>query len=261
MFETFTYETDRNLRGTAIFVVLVSLYTAFIVALFPSFKNVDIEQIIEAYPEVVRQAFGIQAIATVEGFLAAQIYTFIWVLLLGLYFAYQGGSLIATDIERDRMDLLLTLPLSRSQLLVEKFASVLVPILALNIGVGAVIYGVVFAVGESIDLGSLAMVHLLSIPYLLTCTAIGVILSVGVARADIAQRAGIGIVFALYLVESVAASADGFEFLQYVSPTHYYKPTEILVQEATALTDAGILTATFLVLLLGSVLIFKQQDI
>lgn len=261
MFETFAYETDRNRRGIAVFVVLVSLYSAFIVALFPSFENVDIDQLIEAYPEVVQQAFGIQAIGTVEGFLAAQVYTFIWVLLLGLYFAYQGGGLIAADIERDRMDLLLALPQSRAQLLLGKVASLGVSIVAVNLGVGAVIYGVVIAIGESIDVADLVMVHLLSIPYLLTCTAAGVVLSVVLDRADVARRVAIGLVFALYLVESVAASAAGFEFLQYISPTHYYKPTEILVNETIALTDAGILTVAFLVLLVGGLLLFKHRDI
>lgn len=263
MFETVYYETDRNLRGTGIFVVLVSLYAVFAVALFPSFEAaaVDLEELVKGYPEPVRHAFGIEAIGTIEGFLAGEFYNFVWVLLLGLYFAYRAGGMIAADIERDRMDLLLSFPVSRSRLLLEKFASLLVPILALNIGVELVIYGGVLSIGEAIDPISLTMAHLLSIPYLATCASIGLVLSVVVDRADIAQRGALGLVFALYLVESLAASAEGFEALQYVSPTYYYDPTTILVRETYAIGDAGLLVVATVGLLLLSQSLFKRRDI
>lgn len=199
MLETFRYETGRDRRGTVVFVALVAVYTAFVLALFPSIETagVDLDQVVEAYPETVRQAMGVQSMSTVEGFLATQIYTFVWVLLLGLYFAYRTAGLVADDIERGRLDLLLSLPVSRSQLLLEKFASVLVPILALNVGVGGVVYATAAAIGESIDPFALAMAHLLSLPYLLTCAAVGLLLSVSVDRASVARRGAIGIVFAL----------------------------------------------------------------
>ncbi|SFC43110.1 ABC-2 type transport system permease protein [Halobiforma haloterrestris] len=263
MLETFYYETDRNVRGTLVFVALVSVYTAFIVALFPSIEaaGVDIDQVVEAYPEAVRQAMGVQSMSTIEGFLATQIYTFIWVLLMGLYFAYRSAGLVADDVERDRMDLLLSLPISRSRLVLEKFASVLVPIVALNVGVGAVIYAVGFAIGESIDLLDMTMVHLLSIPYLLACAGIGLVLSTAVDRADVAQRVAIGIVFALYLVETIAASTDGFEPLQYVSPTHYYDPTAILLEESYAYGDTLVLLAVTALLVVAAQFVFQRRDI
>lgn len=263
MFETTYYETDRNLRGTAVFVVLVSCYAVFAVALFPAFAtaDVDLEALMEGYPEVIREAFGIEALGTIEGFLAGELYNFVWLLVLGVYFAYRAGGLIASDIEHDRLDLLLSLPVSRSALLREKFASLLVPILALNIGAGAVVYTSVLAIGESIDPIALMMVHVLSIPYLAACASIGLVVSVMADRADIAHRAAIGIMFSLYLVESIAASTNGFEFLQYVSPTHYYDPTAILVRETYAMGKTAILIVVTLLLLLLGQLLFERRDI
>lgn len=55
--------------------------------------------------------------------------------------------------------------------------------------------------------------------------------SVIVDRADIAQRVAIGVMLALYLVEVIAASAEGFEALEYIIPTYSDDPTAILVRE------------------------------
>ncbi|XVH33522.1 ABC transporter permease subunit (plasmid) [Haloferacaceae archaeon DSL9] len=263
MFETTWYEAGRRLRGTTIFTLGISVLAAFYIALFPSFQaaDIDIDEMIEAWPPALREAFGLETLATVEGFLAVELYNFVWLILLGLYFAYSAAGLIADDVEHDRMDLLLSLPVSRFRLLVEKFASLVVPIVTVNAVVGAAVYAGVLAIGESISPTSLAMVHLLSIPYLLACAALGLLLSVLVDRADVAKRVAIALVFVLYLLESIATNADGFEWLQYLSPTHYYSPTPILVHDTYAVADAGLLLAVAIGLVVVSGVVFRRRDI
>lgn len=263
MFETFWYETERRLKGTVVFTVVVSLYAVFAVGLFPSVgaTNVDFDQLMESYPEALREAFGIEALGTIEGFLAGELYNFVWVLLLGVYFAYRAGGMIADDIERGRMDLLLSLPVSRSRLLFEKYASLIVPITVVNVVTGVVVYAGTVVIGHPVDPFALVMVHLLSIPYLLACAAIGLVFSVVVDRVDIAQRGALGALFVLYLVESLAASTDQFEALRYLSPTYYYEPTDILVRESYGVTDTAILVGVVIVLLFWSQLLFRNRDI
>lgn len=261
MFETTRYEASRRVRGTAVLMVALSLYVAFIVWYFTVLEGVDYDQMLESMPPALMDAFGIETMATIEGFLGSQIYNFVWLLGLGLYFAYTAGGLVAKDIERDRMDLLLSFPVSRSRLLVEKVASLLLPIITLNVVIGLVTYVLVLAIGETIDPMHLALAHLLSIPYLLVCAAIGVLFSVVVDRAAIAERAAIGLVFALFLTESVVGGANDFEWIQYISPTYYYEPTSILIDGAYELGDMGILLALFVVLVLISQLLFRRRDI
>lgn len=263
MSETFWYETERRLRGTAVFAVVVSLYAVFAVGLFPSVEaaNVDFERLMESYPEALREAFGVEAIGTIEGFLAGELYNFVWVLLLGVYFAYRAGGMIADDIERGRMDLLLSLPLSRSRLLFEKYASLIVPIVVVNTVTGIAVYAGTIVIGHAVDPLVLFMVHLLSVPYLLACAAIGLVFSVVVDRADVGQRAALGAMFVLYLVESLAASTEQFEALKYLSPTYYYDPTAVLVRESYAAVDTAILVGVAIGLLFLSHLLFKNRDI
>ncbi|GGL67199.1 hypothetical protein GCM10009039_26520 [Halocalculus aciditolerans] len=251
----------RRLRGTVVLTVGVSLYTAFIVWYFSLLDPEAFKQVAQSLPPAMLEAFGMQAIGSIGGFLGGQIYTFVWLLGLGIYFAYTAAGTIASDIENDRMDLLLSFPVSRSQLLLEKFASLLLPMTVLNIVVGGVTYGLVLAIGETIDPMHLALAHLLSIPYLLVCAAIGMVLSVLVDRAAIAERAAMGAIFVLWMVESAVGTAESVAWLRYISPTHYYQPTPILLTGTYELMDAGILLAGFLGLLIIAQVLFQRRDI
>jgi ABC-2 type transport system permease protein len=261
MFETARYETGRRVRGTVILTVAIALYSAFIIWYFTVLEGINLEDVFQDLPPAMMEAFGIEALSTIEGFLGAELYNFVWVLGLGLYFAYAAGGIIATDIENERMDLLLSFPISRSQLLAEKFASLLFPIVVVNIFVGGAIYFFASAIGESIDPVYLVLVHVLSIPYLLVCAGIGMVFSVMVSRAAIAERGAIGVVFVLFLVESVVGGADEYDWIQYVSPTYYYEPTPILIDGTYELIDTGILLVAFFGLLLLSQILFHRRDI
>lgn len=263
MLEIARYEAGKRVKGTAALTAGISVLALVFVAFFPSLagSDVDIDAMLDAYPPAVQEAFGIATLSTIEGFLAVEIYQFVWLLLLGLYFAYSAGGLIAEDIERDRMDLTLSLPVSRSRVLVEKFLSLSAPILALNLVVPVVVSAGVFAIGESIDPLDLAMVHALSIPYLLACAAIGLLLSVLASRADVARRIAIAAVFVLFLIESVAASTDGFEAAGYLSPTHYYDPTAILVEGSYDLAGAAVLLVATALLVFLARFRFARADI
>lgn len=261
MFETARYESSRRVRGTAALTVGLAVLTASFVWYFSVLDVEGLTQAMESLPPAMLDAFGIRTIATVEGFLAAEVYSFLWVLGLGLYFAYAAGGLIADDVEHDRMDLLLSFPVSRSRLLVEKFSALLLPILVVNVAVAIVVYGSTVAIGEAVDPGRLVMVHALSIPYLLTCAAIGTVFSVVLDRADTAKRGAIGLVFALFLVKSVTASADGYDWIQNLTPMQYYEPTPILLDGTYQFVDAGVLLAVSVVLLVVGRLSFARRDI
>ncbi|WP_254544141.1 ABC transporter permease subunit [Halomarina pelagica] len=261
MLETARYEAGRRVRGTAVLTAGISALSAFFVWYFTELEGVEMDEMLAELPPAMIEAFGIETLATIEGFLAAELYNFVWLLGLGLYFAYSAGGIVASDIERGRMDLLLSFPVSRSRLLAEKFASLLVPVVALNVVVGTVVYLLTLAIGESIDPVALAMVHLLSIPYFLACAGIGVVLSVLFDRADVAKRVALALVFVLFLVESVVASAGDLEWIRYVSPTHYYSPTPILVDGTYEPADTGVLLAAFLALLFVGQLLFRRRDI
>lgn len=261
MFETARYEARRRIRGAAILTAGVGAYAGFIVWYFTVLEGIDYEDVFQELPPAMLEAFGIESLSTIEGFLGAQVFNFVWLLGLGLYFAYVGGGTIAGDVETERLDLLLSFPVTRARLLVEKFAALLVPMIAVNALGGPIIYLFVVAVGESIPVENLFLAHLLSIPFFLVCAAIGLVFSVAVDRAAIAERGAVGTVFALYLVESVVGGADTYDWIQYLSPTQYYEPTPILIDGTFDAIDSAVLLVAFVGLLLLAQTLFKRRDI
>ena len=265
MREITRYESERRVKGVLLLAALLSVMALLFVALFPSISTsgADLDAYMESLPPALKAAFGASgafSIATVEGFLAVELYQFFWLLMLGIYVAYQAGGLVAGDVERDRMDVLLAAPVSRRSVVVGKFLALVPGIVALNVIVGLAVYGAVVAIGESISVADLAMAHLLSIPYLLACGGIGILLSVLVDDADVAKRGGLGAIFALFLLDSVGKAADA-GWLGALSPTHYYDPTAILVSGEYDLTGAVVLLVGTALLVAASVWWFERADI
>jgi len=261
MLEIARYAGRKRLKGSVAMTVGIAALTTMYVLLFPSITGAaDLDEIIQAYPPSLVEAFGIRTLNTIEGFLATELYAFAWVLLLGLYFAYAGAGLIAADVERGRMDISLSLPITRSRLLLEKFASLLVPLVVTNAAMPVVVFLGVLAISEDVDMARILMAHVLSMPYLLSCGAIGLIASVAVDRASLAQRAAAGAVFALFLFESVVAGTD-VEVLGALSPTRYYAPSDILVDGTYDFAGAAILLAGTAALVLASREWFRRKDV
>lgn len=234
---------------------------AMVVWLYPSFREgVDVEQILQAYPEPVLRAFGVQSFATLEGFLAVELYNFAWLLLLGLYFAYSAAGLVSDAVEHDRMELLLSLPISRARVVAESFGSLLVPIVVANVATPVVVYVGSRLVDYPVPPVELLMVHVLSIPYLLACASVGLVASVAFDRAAIAQRVALGAVFALFLVETIVVDTD-YEWLGVVAPMRHYDPNAILLGSEYDLVGAAALLAATALLVVTSQLWFSRTDI
>lgn len=259
MTEVVKYELRRRIRGTVVLVVGVGLYLQFILLLFPSMQEVA-GSLEENYPEALREAFSLASLSTVEGFLSAEVYQFVWLLMLGLYFIYLAGGTIADEVESGRIDLLLATPISRKRLIVEKFAAIVGIIVVLNVVTPVLVIAGVLVIGETIDVANLFLVHLLSIPYLMVTAAIGLALSVVFDRSSIAQRGGLALLFMLYVVESVSTSAD-VEWVGAISPSRYFNPTDVLVDGTIDIGGTFVLLAATIVLVLLSGEWFYRSDV
>lgn len=261
MFELTRYYGRRRVKGSVALAAGLAVLTGLYVYMFPSIsEGVDLDAYIDAMPPAFRAAFGVQSLGSVEGFLAAELYSFGIVLLMGLYLAYSAASVIADDVEDERMDMLLALPVTRSKVLLEKFAALLVPIVIVSVVLPVVVYLGVVAIGESIPVMDLLMAHVLSVPYLLTTAAIGLLASVWFDRTGLAQRAAMGVVFGLFLIDSVVTNTD-FAELGALSPTRYYDPAAVLVQSEYDIAGTAILLAATLLLVGVSRAFFRRKDI
>jgi len=261
MLEFFRYDLRKRLKGSLYLTVGMSLLTTMMIWVYPSFGDTfEGDELLDAYPPELIQLFDIRTIGSLEGFLAFELYVFGWVILLGLYFAYSAASIIAEDIDRGRMDALLAMPVSRSRLLGEKFAALLLPIGLVNVVVPAVVIVGARLIDEPISVADILAVHLLSVPYLFACAGIGILASVLFDRVSVAQRVALGVTFALFLSESVL-TGTAYEAVGVIAPMRYYDPNAVLLDSNWDVAGAGILLVLTAGLLVASVAWFRRKDL
>ncbi|MFB6195430.1 MAG: ABC transporter permease subunit [Haloplanus sp.] len=262
MLETTRYEARRRVRGTLALAALLGCFALLVIYIFPTIaeSSANIDALIQSLPESFREGFGVETYTTIEGFIAAELYQTVWLLLLGLYMAYTGGGTLADDIESGRLYLILSAPVARKRIAFEKFLALGLPIIVLNLSMPLFVFGGTIAIGYPLDPYYLLVVHVLSIPYLLVCSGIGLVLSVTLDRGDTAQRSAIALVFLLFLLDTVTLGTD-IEWLGAISPTRYLDPTEILLHETIDLLDPLFLLMVAIVLVLVSLARFQHRDL
>lgn len=261
MLEIASYEGRKRLRPSVYLSIGMSALALMVIWAFPSFRDaMDVDEILEAYPEAMLRLFRIEEMSTLEGFLAAEFYTFGWVILLSLYFAYSTASVVADDVDRGRMDTLLAMPVSRPRVAAEKFLAVGVPIVVVNAAVAPVVLAGSYLIDEPLAAVDLVALHLLAIPFLYACAGIGLLASVVFDRASVAQRVAIGVTFALYLAESLLTDTE-YEELGAVAPMRYFDPNSVLIDGSYDLLGAAVLVAATLGLLVASQVWFARRDV
>ncbi|AGB30721.1 hypothetical protein C488_03866 [Natrinema pellirubrum DSM 15624] len=261
MFELTAYDGRRRVRGSVYLSIGLSVLAAMVVWVYPSFEaEIDLNELLAAYPEPILQVMGVQTMTSLAGFLSFELYTFGWIIMLGLYLAYSTAGTIADDVDRGRMDVLLSMPISRRRLVAERFGAMAVPIVGANLFPPLVVYVGAELIDHPIAAADVLAVHLLSIPYLFACAGIGLLASVIVDRAAIAQRVALGVTFALFLSESLLSGTDA-EAVGAIAPMRYYDPNAVLLEGTYDLLGAGILVAMTVALLIASQAWFRRRDV
>lgn len=254
------HESRRLLRGTGLLGGLLVVIAFFFLAVFPGIRD-EAEALEAAFPEFMAGLMGFEELHTIEGFTAGWLFPFIWILLVGIYFAYTSASFISADVKSRQLDMLLSNPVSRASVVLQKFGALWVPLVGLNLVLFVVLVVGSAAIGESIDTLDLVMTQLLSVPYLLTCGAIGMLLSVRIDRVGTAQALAIGAVFILWMLDGVADLEADYEVIGIITPSRYYDPTAILVHGDYALVDAAVLLIGTAILLAVAVVVFTRRDL
>lgn len=260
MFEVARYESERRAMLALTIVVAAAFYGTMFVAIAPSFTDLDLASLFAELPKQLTEGLGIESMNTLPGILAVELYQVGWLLVLGIYLAYNAASMIAGEIESGRIDSLLAAPVSRTRLAGEEFLSLLLPILAINAVTPIVLAVAASVLDQTLDPVNLVVLHALAVPYLLCCAAVGFVFSVFFTDESHARIAAVGTLVVTYLLETVFIGTD-YEILGIVAPMNYIDPTAILVDGSYDLAGGAILLVAAAVLVLVGLVRFGRMDI
>jgi ABC-2 type transport system permease protein len=235
---------------------MAAMYSGF----YPAFRD-TMEDMAESVSEQFSFIPGAQDMASYVGFLNIELYQIFWILILGILIGFLAASIIAKEIEAKTIDLFMSNPISRKQIVLEKYVGIIPTILIVNCATIASVYGVTLVIDEEINLGYLIMTHIASIPYFLAVAGLGIVISVIVNEKMKASIIMIALIVGMFIFQSISLLASEYEWLGFLSFTHYYYPYDILKAGNVDVVGQVILIVIAIECILIAMLYFDNRDI
>ena len=236
-----------------------------VVLMVPLFDMQDMKELLESFPPFILALIGIgsdlEIFATNEGFVAVGFFGKS-ALIFAVYPVVMGMRVTADDEDSGIMDVLLSLPVPRMQMVIEKFAAYALSI----VGVVAMIYlGMTFGVaisGVELDMSRLTEVILYLIPVMIFVMAVTMCIAAFVRRRQVALGIVTAFVIASFMLQTIGALAEDTiaEPIGRISFFTYYNAANIMTDGFIWAHIIG-LAGLSLVLLAFSLYRYERRDI
>ena len=222
------HELRQGKTSFLIWTVSIGFLLATCIFLFPEMKG-QMNSVNDVFASMgsFTEAFGMDRLnfGTLTGFYAVECGN-----VLGLGRAFYA-ALCAVGIlskeERDKTsEFLLTHPVSRKRVITEKLFAVLIQITAMNIIIYSFAVGTIAAVGETIPLKEISLIHLAY--YLLQIELAGICFGISAFLRKGSVGVGLGIAVIMYFLNLIANIADVADFLKYITPYGYCEGADIV---------------------------------
>jgi ABC-2 type transport system permease protein len=263
-FELFLRFVGRNARLCALVGLGSGLLAFFLASIFPEMGQQDATSVSSSWPELMKSLFGdpLLAFTSVYAWLNLQIFHITFWLIHGGLGALLAARIVATEAEEKSLDILLSVPISRTRILTSRlFGLTLLSLLtALPVLAGCALG--IWTRGLPVHVEPLILATLAGVLLALVMASLTLCVSVWVLRQTQSIFVALALVGLLFLLEEMLAELvpvlRGFSA---VNPFHYYGAAEILVHDSEAGWGPVALLAMFLGLAAISVVGFARRDI
>jgi ABC-2 type transport system permease protein len=242
--------------------VLLSVTYVFF---YPSIRTsgAGIQQLLDSMPAALRNAFlgsGVSYLSP-SGYLGTELFGFLVPVLLLVMGVLAGGRALAAEERNSTIDLLLSTPIRRRRLVVEKAVGALLPLFMIAAAIWLAVAAIGPSQGLTVSLGGLA-VALVAVALL--AAGFGMLAFV-VASATGSSGVGGGIAAALavamYVLNVVGSLVPGLTgFANAVSPFHWVGGPGVLTN-GVAWSGMLLLIACPIVLLGLAILVYERRDL
>ena len=257
-------KTLRDQRRSLLWWAIgLSVYGTFIMLFWPSISDIEgLDEMIEQYPEDLMAliAGDISDITSPAGYLRAEVFFIFAPLLFIIYSTAAGSGAIAGEEGQGTLDLLVSNPVSRRQIVLQKFAAIFTGTVAL-----ASVFWVALAI-PAVAVGmEISMAHLAAAVLSAALLGIGfgaLALAVGCYTGNRGLSITLAAVAAIvaYLLNALAPVVELLEPLSRISPFYYYFGADPLTN-GLHLGHAAVLAALTAVLLAVAVFTFERRDL
>lgn len=250
------WDSRRGLFGWAVALAAV---TAMYASFYSSMAGTSAD-LLENFPDALKLALNMQDIASPEGYLGSTVFGILLPLLMVIFAVAMGARLLAGDEESGVLDLLLSYPLSRTRLLLQRAAAMTVAVTGLGLAVFVVLLAVSGPAELDVSAGRLAaaVTHLVLLG--LSFGTLALALGAATGRKAVALGGAAALAVLTYIANAFGPQIDGAGWLRTLSPFHYYSGGQPLVH-GLQLGDAGILLAVAAILSGIGIVTLNRRDL
>lgn len=241
------------------FVALSVLMTSF----YPAMRQTGaLDSLLANMPSALQGMIGNLAdLRTFPTYIASQLFDIRIPLIAGVMAIILGLGLSTAEEERGELRTLLSLPISRTKLLIEKWLALCV---IMAIGTGGIVVGVLgsapFIDGASIDLD--VLFPLVAMTWLVMVTYGTVTFAAGFASGSraVANTLGMLVIVGSFILSTFGKAVDWLADFEKFSLLHYFPAVDI-VKGAVDYNDVVVLATVGLVSLVIAIILFRRRDV
>ena len=247
------------------------LFGLLVMYIYPSIGDVSgISEYLENLPEQFKAAFGLTgegvSLLTPEGFYSLEAFVSVeylswWPPVLAIYAIFAAGGIVAREVERGTMDLLLSQPVHRYQVVISKFAVFLTALLVVSIVSLAGLAAGFALIEEKADLLGVSLALLQSFLLVMAVAGYSALFSCLFLDPRKTQMAAGVLTAGLYILNFMAPSLGSFDWAKKISLFYYYQPLPIVQNAALNWAGVGIYLGVTVVCFIASLVVFQRRDI
>lgn len=250
-------------RGLLGWSISLALLVAMYVAIWPTVRDEpSMSDFLDQMPEAFRSLFASSGadMSTPTGYVQVELLSFMAPIAVLMYAIGAGAGAVGAEEDRHTLDLLLSNPVSRSRVILDKFLAMSAGtfLLAAVMGVALVAEGRLVDLDLAVSTVAATMLHLALLGVVFGSLALA--LSASTGRTGISRGVPAVVAVVAYVVNGLAPLVEWLERIQKLSPFYQYIGHDPLRQGLDG-GSLAISTTTALVLLALAVLGFRRRDV
>lgn len=240
------------------FAALAALMVTFYPAMH---QDGSLDQLVKTMPPAFQGLVGdLSNLQQFSTYLASQLFDIRVTIIGSVMVIILALGLTVAEEEAGQTRTLLSLPISRTKLFIQKWLAMVVVISSTVVACAVSIYAMQVTINESIDHSVLWRLIAMTWLFLITLGTIVFSLAIGIGNRAVATGLGILVVVGSFILTTFSAGVDWLQEYEMVS-LFYYFPAVDIAKTGARWEDIVVLSTITLLALFISWLNFRRRDI
>jgi ABC-2 type transport system permease protein len=232
--------------------------------MFPAMDISNAEAVSASWPQLMKDMFGdpLTGFSDIYGWLELELFHITFWVVFGIFASFLAANIIAKEYENKTIDLVLAMPISRTELIINRLIGLVILLFVsmIPVFIGCILG--IFVLGLDIQPAPLLAAILSGFLLSLLFAGVSLLISIFVRSQTFSILLSL-VVFGLFFLFSqmLMPVIPSLKSVAIISPFYYYDTANILIRNLHSPLNPLILFFVFILLSLVSILFFSKKDI